>query len=170
MKFKEIIFEPPYKSFFLVDEEGKLVFAGSDEIAYRMLVESGFNPEDAREAVLYARSTLGQWISLDKFRPERKTVYTRAGMYVKAITADEIRNLVRRGPDFRGEKNADALRGLLRDIDTVVGAIRSTWTNSKRRIEAAIPRMNAEEISDFVDLLNGTLDFLTAVNRYLGSV
>lgn len=169
MPYKEILFEPPYKSFFLINHEGKIIFAGSDEMAYRILIEDGFLPEDAREAVLYARSTLGSWVSLDKFRRGGET-YVKAGMYIRGITEAEIRDMVKRGPDFKGEKNKDALRGLLRDVDAVIGAIRSSWNNARRGIEAMIPRLKDEEVPEYVDLINGLVDFLTALNRFLGTL
>jgi hypothetical protein len=168
--FVEISFEPEVKSYFLRDSEGGIHWAGAESAVFKMLVEDGFIPEDAREALLYARSSLGQWIDLGKFRKDFKILQSKGllGFERRGITDADIERIVKAGPEFRGEKGREALTRLVTDVSTVIGAINSAWSRVSRSLVERIPRMTEEELSEFVDLVNSLVDFFAAVNRYIG--
>lgn len=168
---KEIVFEPTYKSYFFTDDGGRLVFGGAEGIAFKILIGDGFVPEDAREAILYARSSLGNWIKLDKFRRELKGTTTLGtkdySMMRRAFTERDIEDIIKKGPEFRGEKNVEAGKKAIRDIQTVLGAINNGWKRIMVRIEDELDEMDADEVADYVDLLNSLVEFLTALNKYI---
>jgi hypothetical protein len=168
--FVEISFEPEIKSYFLRDMEGGIHWAGAESAVFKLLVEDGFVPEDAREALLYARSTLGQWIDLAKFKRTFKVLESKgfAGFERRGITDADIERVIKAGPEFKGERSREALTRLVTDVSTVIGGINSTWSRVSRSLIERVPRMAEEELSEYVDLVNSIVDFLSAVNRYVG--
>jgi hypothetical protein len=174
-KWSHITFEPPLKSYFLMGCDGSIMWAGAENVVVQLLVDDGFNLENAREAVLYARSYLGGWIELNKFRRSQEFTMESMGSVVDtavmrcAVSEADIDRLIRGGPEFAAVEEVDAgdIERLSGEVANALVSLQGTFRTVRGKLMRDAPRMSAEDLIENLHFLNSLLNFIKVLTVYL---